>query len=467
MSSVRQASLSDVDLSLVMQRSSVSMTGRRPVREASISRLVSAQKPFDTSFETLPAYQQILMQRMIGDQLGVDNPYYRVHEERAGAVTKIDGRTIINFASYDYLGLNADPRITQAVQEAAARWGTSVSASRITAGERVAHRELETELAQLYGAEDAIAFVSGHASAVSTIAALLEQNDLILHDSLIHNCVVAGALMSGATRRSFAHNDIDALESILHAERSRYNRVLIATEGLFSMDGDGPDLEKLVELKNRYGCWLLVDDAHGLGVLGESGCGIFEHAGVDPCEVDIWLGTLSKSLVSCGGYVAGSKALVDLLKCVAPGFVYSVGMPVPAAVAATTALRIMISEPDRVKRIQANGARLRDQAQACGLDTGASWGYAVTPIIIGDTLRTVMLAQRLMQRGFNAFPVLPPGVPEATARLRFFVSSEHSFDQIDAAIAATREEADRLEAEGYGMNALPRLLAARPSPSAR
>lgn len=465
MSTIRQASLSDRDLSAVMQRSSRSMSGRRPVREASGPAVPSEEKMFDTSFESLPAFQQMVLQRTIGDQLGLENPYYRVHDERAGASTTIDGQAIINFASYDYLGLNGDQRITQAVHEAAARWGTSVSASRITAGERDAHRSLEAELARLYCAEDAVAFVSGHATAVSTIAALLEPSDLILHDSLIHNCVVAGALMSGAARRSFAHNDIDALEAILRSDRSRHSRVMIATEGLFSMDGDGPDLARLVELKNRYGCWLLVDDAHGLGVLGQSGRGIFEHAGVDPRDVDIWLGTLSKSLVSCGGYVAGSKALVDLLKCVAPGFVYSVGMPVPAAVAAASALQIMLAEPDRVQRLQRNGAYLRDRAQACGLNTGESWGFGVTPIIIGDTLRTVMLAQRLLRRGINAFPVLPPGVPEATARLRFFVSSEHSLEQIDAAIAATREELAQLESDDYGMHALPRLLAAGPLPS--
>ena len=460
MSSVRQSSLSDRDLSAVMQRSSRSMSGRRPVREMQAPAKIAGKTSFDTSFETLPAFQQMVMQRTIGDQLGLVNPYYRVHDARGGATSSLDGRAIVNFASYDYLGLNGHPRITQAVQEAAARWGTSVSASRITAGEREAHRDLEAELARLYNAEDAVAFVSGHATAVSTIAALLDQNDLILHDSLIHNCVVAGALMSGAARRSFAHNDIEALEMVLREERSRYNRVLIATEGLFSMDGDRPNLARLVELKHRYGCWLLVDDAHGLGVLGQTGRGIFEYADVDPCEVDIWLGTLSKSLVSCGGYVAGSKSLVDLLKCVAPGFVYSVGMPVPAAVAATMALRIMLAEPERVRRLQRNGSRLRDQAKVHGLNTGDSWGYAVTPIIVGDTLRTVMLAQRLLERGINAFPVLPPGVPEATARLRFFVSSEHTVEQIDAAIAATSEEMERLEAEDYGMNALPRLLAA-------
>lgn len=459
MSGAGRVSLSEADVSSIIRLSSASL-GLRSAAAQPARRPVAAPPSYDVSFETLPAYQQLVVQRAVGDQLGLHNPYYRVHQERAGATTQIDGRAIVNFASYDYLGLNGDPRITAAVQEAVARWGTSVSASRITAGEREAHRELEAELARLYGAEDAIAFVSGHATAVSTIAALLDQGDLLLHDGLIHNCIVVGGLTSGATRRVFAHNDLDALEAMLRTERSRFQRVIIATEGLFSMDGDGPDLVRLVELKQRYGCWLLVDDAHGLGVLGETGKGIFEQAGVAPEQVDIWLGTLSKSLVSCGGYVAGNRILVDLLKCIAPGFVYSVGMPVSAAVAATTALRIMLAEPERVARLRANGQRLLAGAQALGLDTGDSWGFAITPVIVGDTLRTVKLAQRLLQRGINAFPVLPPGVPERTARLRFFVSSEHSSEQIDQALAATREELDRLLEEGFGMDALPRLIAA-------
>ncbi len=448
-----KAALSDADIANVLQRSDIARTAR-PVSLPSAEKA----KVACPSFEDLPAYQQLVMQRTIGDQLGLENPYFRIHQKRAGAETIIDDREILNFASYDYLGLNGDPRITLAVQEAVARWGTSVSASRITAGERDAHRELEAEIAKLYETEDAIVFVSGHATAVSTIGTLLQQNDLILHDSLIHNCIVVGGQMSGATRRLFAHNDLDALERILQGERSRYNRVLIATEGLFSMDGDGPDLARLVDIKNRYGCWLMVDDAHGLGVLGATGRGIFEQAQVDPAGVDIWLGTLSKSLVSCGGYVAGSKALVDLLKCISPGFVYSVGMPVPAAVASTIALRIMLSEPERVARLRANGLHLLERARACGLDTGWGWGYAITPIIVGDTLRTVMLAQRLLKRGINAFPVLPPGVPNGTARLRFFVSSEHTFEQIDTAIDATREELDLLESEGYGVDSLPLLM---------
>ncbi len=402
----------------------------------------------EMGFDSLPAYQMLSSQRAMADAIGLRFPFYRTHAARAGARSFVDGHAVVNFASYDYLGLNGHPEITAAVGEATADWGTSVSASRITAGERDFHAALETALAGIYRSEAALAFVSGHATAISTIAALLGPRDLILHDSLIHNCVVVGAQLCGATRRSFPHNDMDALDAMLAASRGRFERVMIVSEGLYSMDGDGPDLARLVEIKDRHESWLMVDDAHALGVLGKTGLGIFEMAGVDPGRVDIWLGTLSKTLVSCGGYVAGSAVLIDLLKLAAPGMVYSVGLPAPAAIAALTAIRLMLREPERVARLQANGARFLDGARAAGLDVGTSWGYAVTPIVLGDSLLTLRLADRLLARGYNAFPIIPPGVPERSARLRFFISSEHTEAEIDGAVAAVAEELAALRGHG-------------------
>jgi 8-amino-7-oxononanoate synthase len=398
----------------------------------------------DMTFESIPAYQQLCNQRALADALGVRFPFYRTHHARAGARSVIDGDKVVNFASYDYLGLNGHPEITSAVAQATAEWGTSVSASRITAGERDFHRDLEQALAGIYETEAALAFVSGHATAVSTIAALLGPKDLILHDALIHNCVVVGAQLCGATRRAFAHNDMAALADILAGSRDRFERVLIVSEGLYSMDGDGPDLAQLVAIKDRHECWLMVDDAHALGILGATGRGIFEMQGIDPRRVDIWLGTLSKTLVSCGGYVAGSRALIDFLKLTAPGMVYSVGLPAPAAVAALTAIHLMQREPERVARLQSNGKRFLTAARAAGLDVGRCWGYAVIPIILGDSLRTITLADRLLSRGYNAFPIIPPGVPERSARLRFFISSEHTKPEIDGAVATMVEELESL-----------------------
>jgi 7-keto-8-aminopelargonate synthetase-like enzyme len=255
-----------------------------------------------------------------------------------------------------------------------------------------------------------------------------------------------------------------ALADILAATRERFERVLIVAEGLYSMDGDGPDLARLVDIKEQHDCWLMVDDAHALGILGKTGKGIFEMAGVDPKRVDIWLGTLSKTAVSCGGYIAGGRVLIDYLKLTAPGMVYSVGLPAPASVAALTAIRLMLREPERVERLQANGQRFLRKAQEAELDVGTSWGYAVTPVILGDSLRTILLADRLLKRGYNAFPIVPPGVPEQSARLRFFISSEHSIEDIDGAVAATREELNELTRNGPALGALAKLTVSKGKP---
>lgn len=398
------------------------------------SRAPRPQTRTSTAFEDHPLYQQMKFQRSFADFAKLQNPYYRLHEVRAGATSVVEGRPVTNFASYDYLGLNGHPEITEAVSRAVAEYGSSVSASRITAGERRVHRDLEQALARNYETEDCIAFVSGHAGAVSSIATLLGPKDLIVHDALIHNCVVVGAQLAGCARRLFPHNDLDALEAMLAAERHRFERVMIVSEGLFSMDGDGPDLARLIEIKTDFSAWLMIDDAHGLGVLGPTGRGIFEHQSVAPQGVDLWLGTLSKSLVSCGGYVAGCAAVVDLLKHQAPGFVYSVGMPATNAVAATVALDLMVREPERIQRLQRQSQRFRERACAAGLDRGESWGFGVVPIVIGETVPTVILAERLLEQGVNAFPIVPPGVPEKAARLRFFINATHSDAQIDDAI---------------------------------
>jgi len=385
-------------------------------------------------FENLPGFEAIRLQQSLAGKIGIPVPFYRLHEARAGVSTVVEGRPCVNFTSYDYLGLNGHPRITAAVTEAAEKWGTSVSASRLTSGERECHRALEGELAGIYGAEAALLFVSGHATNVTTIGTMMGEGDLIIHDSLAHNSIVVGAQLSGAHRVNFPHNDIDALDRLLTQLRGQFRHCLIVTEGLFSMDGDGPDLARLVEVKNRHTAWLMVDEAHSLGVLGKTGRGLFEHSGVAPSEVDVWMGTLSKTLVSCGGYIAGSQVLIDFLKYRAPGMVYSVGLPATATMAALTALDLMLAEPERVTALHEAGGYFLSKARSVGLDVGDSWGLAVTPVVLGDSLQTVMLSERLMERGYATVPVLPPGVPEKAARIRFFISSGHTKAQIDGVI---------------------------------
>ncbi len=384
------------------------------------------------------------------DALGIESPFFRVHEGRAGAHTAIAGRDLINFGSYDYLGLNGDPRLHRAAAEAMARFGISASASRLVSGERPVHGEFERELAAHYKAEAALAFVSGHATNVTVIGHLMGPRDVILHDAAIHNSCVEGARLSGARRVPFAHNDVASAERELKAARRGAPRALLVVEGHYSMDGDVPDLAGLVRLARQHDAWLMVDDAHGLGVVGATGKGVFEAAGVDPAEVDIWMGTLSKTLCGCGGYIASRAELVDWLRHTAPGFVYSVGLPPPLAASALAALRILQAEPWRVAKLQANARLFRDLCRARGFDTGASAGLGIVPVVLGSSVRAARVSAALLERGVNALPIIFPAVPEGAARLRFFLSAEHEEADIRAAVAALAEAADSVPAADPG-----------------
>lgn len=387
-----------------------------------------------TDFTQHSAYRQIAVFRHGAEQLGLDNPFFRVHDGRAGALTEINGKSYINFSSYNYLGLSGDPRVNQVVVDAVERYGTSVSASRMVSGERDIHRQLEQALAQTYEVDDALAFVSGHATNVSTIGYLMGAKDLILHDELIHNSVAMGAQLSGAKRMAFAHNDMSALESLLRQHRDGFERVLIVVEGIYSMDGDYPDLPELVRLKEAHDAWLMVDEAHSFGVLGERGFGIREHFSLPGNAVDIWMGTLSKSLASCGGYIAGAQPMVDILRNLAPGFLYSVGIPAQLAAPALKALSILRDEPWRVARLRENSRLFLDKLNQLGVNTGRSMGYAVIPLITGNSVNAGRLSGRLFEHEINVQPIVYPAVSEKNARLRFFLSSEHTSEQISQAI---------------------------------
>ena len=391
-------------------------------------------------FSNLPGYAEQRLLRSAASALGLRDPYFLVHEGDAGASTIIDGPRMINFSSYDYLGLNRHPEVRAAAQEAIDHYGVSASASRLVAGERPIHRALEAALADHYGQDACLTFVSGHAANVSTISALLGPRDLVVHDALAHNSVVMGTQLSAADRRSFAHNDLSGLDSMLQSIRGRYERALIVAEGLYSMDGDVCDLPALIELKERHQAWLMIDDAHGLGVLGRRGQGVFEHFGVDPGRIDIWMGTLSKTLAACGGFIAGDAALVDFLKHAAGGFVYSVGMPPPVAAAALAALGIVRREPERSARLHDRSRQFASACRRAGLDLGTSIGEAIIPVMTGNSIRAAALSQRLAQRNVNVQPIIAPAVPDGLARLRFFLSSEHNAEDIADSVQTIAQE---------------------------
>jgi len=367
---------------------------------------------------------------------GLENPYFRVHEGATGSTARIAGRDVANFANYNYLGLSGDARVNAAAMDAVRRYGTSVSASRIVSGERPVHQELEQELASFIGVEDCILYIGGVTANVSTIAHLVGAGDVVLCDELLHNSAMQGALFSGAHRLTFPHNNFAAADRLLAEVRSKYRRALIVLEGIYSADGDIPDLAQFVTLKRRHEAWLMVDEAHSIGVLGATGRGLAEHAGVSPRSVDLWMGTLSKSLASVGGYIGARREIVEYLKYTAPGFVFSVGMAPANAAAALEALRILRREPERVARLHENAAFFLKLARERGLDTGFSAGTPIVPVMLGDSVRAVRISQQLLERGINVQPMVAPAVSESGARLRFFVASTHTRDQIRDAVDA-------------------------------
>ncbi len=391
-------------------------------------------------FSQWPEYRKLRNTMDMLSASGLTNPYFSVHESVTRDTTVIDGRRLINFCSYNYLGMSGDERVSQAAKEAIDRFGTSVSASRLVSGEKTVHRELESALARWVGVEDAIVYVGGHATNESTIGHLFSAGDLILHDALAHNSIIQGSLLSSARRRAFPHNDWQALDAVLTEVRNEYRRVLVVVEGVYSMDGDYPEIPKFVEVKQRHRALLMIDEAHSMGTMGNHGRGIGEHFGVAPSSVDLWMGTLSKSFGSCGGYIAGRRELVEYLKYTSPGFVYSVGIPPSNAAAALASLRLLEQEPQRVTQLQARARLFLQLAREQGLNTGLSNNTPVVPVIIGNSLHALRLSRQLFERGINVQPILYPAVEEQASRLRFFISCCHSEDQIRQAVAATAEE---------------------------
>ena len=392
------------------------------------------------SFDLYPEYLQLQKQLADLNATGIGNPFFIPQERVNNNTTVISGRELVNYATYNYLGMCGDPFVSNAAKEAINHYGTSVSASRLLSGEKPLHKELEREIADFIGVEDSILYVGGHATNVTTISHLFGQNDLILHDSLSHNSIFQGCLLSGATIIAFPHNDWEALDKLLRDRRHRYKRVLIAIEGVYSTDGDIPDLPKFIEIKKHYKAFLMVDEAHSIGTIGKHGRGISEYFGINPSNIDLWMGTLSKSFASCGGYIAGSKALVEYLKYTSPGFVYSVGISPPDTASVLAAIRLLKREPERVAQLQEKSRLFLQCARERGLNTGMSKDSPVIPIIVGESIKSVMLSQSLFKRGINVAFMFYPSVPQNAARLRFFITCNHTEEQIRFTIDAMAEE---------------------------
>ncbi|MEM9137143.1 MAG: aminotransferase class I/II-fold pyridoxal phosphate-dependent enzyme [Cyanobacteria bacterium P01_F01_bin.42] len=386
--------------------------------------------------ELVPGYAALRRDQQLLRTTGIRNPYFATHEGTIQATTKIDGRTLLSFATYNYLGLSGHPVVSQAAKEAIDDYGTSVSASRPASGQKPIHDQLEAAIADFIGVEDAVVFVAGHATNVTTISHLFGPRDVIFYDAWSHNSVTQGCQFSGAKLVGFAHNDWENLEALLTKFRTQYERALIVIEGVYSADGDIPNLPEFIQLKRRHGAFLMVDEAHSFGALGKTGRGVSEHFGIDPTAVDIWMGTLSKSMASCGGYIAGTSELVEYLKCTAPGFIFSVGLPPPSVAASLAALTVLKAEPERVEKLLHNAQLFLHLAREHRFNTGLSKDSAVIPVIVGDRLRALKLSHQMFNEGINVQPMFFPAVPHNAARLRFFMSCCHSESDIHTAIAA-------------------------------
>ncbi len=386
-----------------------------------------------TRFEDSREYKEFLLREKAME--GVGNPYFVCHDSIVKDVSILDGeREILNFGSYNYIGMSGHPETVKAAQEAAAKYGTSASGSRILAGEKHLYQELEAKIAKWKHAEDAIVLVGGHSTNVTFVGNFCNEKDIILYDALSHNSIVQGCQLSRSASKVFPHNDFVALESILRNVRNKYEKILVVVEGVYSMDGDIAPIPEFVKLKKKYGFFLMVDEAHSACVIGENGGGVDEYFNLDPEDIDIKMGTLSKGLGTCGGYLAGKKSLIQYLKYNVPGFVFSVGINPPSAAATLKALEILEKDPSIVKRLHKNIDTFLEEAHKRGLNTCLAGKTAIIPVLVGDDRDAFLLSNVMLEKGVFVPPAVYPAVPKGQARLRFCVTSEHKEEQIIKAL---------------------------------
>jgi 7-keto-8-aminopelargonate synthetase-like enzyme len=290
--------------------------------------------------------------------------------------------------------------------------------------------DLDAELAAFIGTERAVVFPCGYGTNASVFNHLFGEGDLILYDELAHNSIVQGAGLSKAGKRPFRHNDHEQLDALLRDLRSQYRRVVVAIEGVYSMDGDYPDLPRFLEVKRRHDALLYVDEAHSIGTMGPEGRGICDFFGVDPREGDLWMGTISKALGAQGGYLAGPERLIRYLGYTTPAFVFSTACSPANAAAALEAVRVIRREPWRLAQLRERSDLFLKLCLDSGLDTGTSADTPVIPVILGSSARAMEVSQRLLAHGINARPILYPAVRESAARVRFFLTCEHTEEQI-------------------------------------
>lgn len=357
----------------------------------------------------------------------------RLIESPTGSAVIIDGRPVVLMASNDYLGLATHPTLKRAAISATEQFGVGAGASRLVSGTLPPHRELETALAAFKGTEAALVFSSGYLANIGLLPSLIGSGGLVLADRLCHASLIDGCRLSGADFHRYHHRDLDHLASLLSKQASR-RKTLIVTDGVFSMDGDLAPMPDLVDLADRYEAQVLVDDAHGTGVMGPEGRGTLEHFGVES-RLPFHMGTLSKALGTSGAYVAGPDTLIRYLVNRARSFIYTTAPPPATAAAARAAIAVLRAEPERRARLWHNREHFCAGLRALGFTTTDTQS-PIIPVLIGDPQKAMTMAERLLQQGVYAPAIRPPTVPKETSRIRTTVTADHTVEQLDHVLAA-------------------------------
>lgn len=354
-----------------------------------------------------------------------------VEEMLPGAKVRVNGRVMGMYASYSYLGLVGHPRINEAAKRAVDKFGTGTNGVRTLAGTLTIHNELEETIANFKHTETAVTYTSGYVTNLTTISTLMGRGDYVFSDKINHASIVDGCLMSGAEFRRFRHNDMEHLEGLLKNAPADVAKLVIA-DSVFSMDGDIIDLPKIVELSKKYNAWLMIDEAHSVGVLGKTGTGIEEHFGMGDV-IDIKMGTLSKTIPSVGGYVAGKKELIDFLRHGSRAYIFSAALPPAQAAAANEAFKIILDEPERLDRLNANTQQFIGGLKSMGFDTLLT-ETAIVPVLCGADENAFELTKRCQEQDVFVLPVVSPAVQEGLSRLRATVTAAHDPADIEQAM---------------------------------
>ncbi len=400
--------------------------------------MIPHTRPVDRIGARIQAWLERVGQTKADDLYFFNQP---IEELRGGTRVRVNGREMLMFASYSYLGLIGHPAINAAAKAAIDRYGTGTHGVRLLAGTLSLHGELEETIAAFARREDAITFSSGYVTNLTAVSTLLSRHDVVICDKLNHASIVDGCLLSGAEFVRFRHNDMLDLERCLQRAKPGAAK-LVVTDAVFSMDGDLVDLPRLVEVCHKHDAWLMVDEAHSIGVLGQTGRGIEEHFGLEGA-IDLKMGTLSKSIPSVGGYLAGRAELINVFRHASRAFIFSAALPPAQAAAAQAAFEVIEAEPKRVATLQANALRFRAGLQMIGFNT-LKTETAIVPIMCGSDERAFRVVRRCQREGIFTLPVISPAVPEGQARVRATVTAAHTSDEIDLALGVF-ERAGRAE----------------------